>query len=101
MTLDVRELVRRLRAGEPDRAIARDLTIARKTVAKYRILASQEGFPHGTAPRSRGTRPPAQGKPAALHASLSTVQGGAVPGSDRGLARGESGSPGDLRTAAG
>jgi transposase len=42
MTLDVRELVRRLRAGETDRAIARDLGIARKTVAKYRQLAKDE-----------------------------------------------------------
>jgi len=47
MTLDVRELVRRLRAGQTDRAIARDLTIARKTVAKYRQLAQAEGLLSG------------------------------------------------------
>jgi transposase len=40
MTLDVRELMRRIRAGETDRAIARDLGVARKTVAKYRTWAS-------------------------------------------------------------
>jgi transposase len=42
MTLDVRELVRRLRAGETDRAIARDLGVARKTVAKYRTWAKSQ-----------------------------------------------------------
>lgn len=47
MTLDVRELVRRLRAGETDRAIARDLGIARKTAAKYRQLAQGEGLLSG------------------------------------------------------
>lgn len=50
MTLDVRELVRRLRAGETDRAIARDLTIARKTVAKYRALALREHLLEGPLP---------------------------------------------------
>lgn len=50
MILDVRELVRRLRAGETDRAIARDLTLARKTVAKYREWASREGFLQGPVP---------------------------------------------------
>jgi hypothetical protein len=47
MTLDVRELVRRLRAGEPDRAIARDLSVARKTVARYRALAQDRGWLDG------------------------------------------------------
>jgi transposase len=44
MTLDVRELVRRLRAGETDRAIARDLGMARKTVGKYRAVAATHGL---------------------------------------------------------
>lgn len=52
MILDVQELVRRLRAGETDRAIARDLTLARKTVAKYREWASREGFLQGPAPEA-------------------------------------------------
>jgi hypothetical protein len=42
MILDVRELVRRLRAGETDRAIARELGLARKTVLKYRGLAKPQ-----------------------------------------------------------
>jgi transposase len=50
MTLDVRELVRRLRAGQTDRAIAHDLRVARKTVAKYRALAQEEGFLEGALP---------------------------------------------------
>lgn len=52
MILDVRELVRRLRAGETDRAIARDLTLARKTVAKYREWARKEGFLVGPVPEA-------------------------------------------------
>jgi FixJ family two-component response regulator len=34
---DVRELVRRLETGEPDRRIARDLGVSRNTVARYRV----------------------------------------------------------------
>jgi len=47
MTLDVRELVRRLRAGQKNRAIARELGVNRKTVAKYRALAQQHGLLEG------------------------------------------------------
>jgi len=36
---DVRELVRRLRMGEPDRRIARDLGVSRNTVARHRAWA--------------------------------------------------------------
>ncbi len=42
MTLDVRELIRRLQAGQKDRMIARELGVARKTVRKYRALAARE-----------------------------------------------------------
>ena len=42
--LDVRELVRRVQAGEPDRRIARELGQSRNTVAKYRTWAEAEGF---------------------------------------------------------
>jgi transposase len=50
MTLDVRELLRRLRAGQTHRQIARDLRVARKTVAKYRDLAEQQGLLTGPLP---------------------------------------------------
>jgi hypothetical protein len=50
MTLDVRELLRRLRAGETDRAVARALTLARKTVARYRRVAGEEGWLEGPLP---------------------------------------------------
>jgi hypothetical protein len=43
----VRELARRLRAGETDRAIARNLTIDRKTVAKHRALALRDRLLEG------------------------------------------------------
>jgi len=42
--LDIREMVRRMRLGEPDRRIARDLRISRNTVAQYRAWAVYEGF---------------------------------------------------------
>jgi hypothetical protein len=40
---DVREILRRLQLGEPDRRIARDLSISRNTVARYRLWADQHG----------------------------------------------------------
>jgi len=42
--LDIREIVRRLRLGETERQIARDLAIARKTVKKYRDWAKAQGY---------------------------------------------------------
>lgn len=47
MTLDVRELIHRLREGEPHRAIARDLGMARKTVARYHGIAREQGWLEG------------------------------------------------------
>jgi transposase len=44
MVLDVREILRRVLASEGDRAIARDLAVSRKTVARYRTLAHQHGW---------------------------------------------------------
>lgn len=50
MVLDVRELMRRVQAGETDRTIARGLEVARKTVAKYRAWAVREGWVDGPLP---------------------------------------------------
>ena len=50
MTLDVRELIRRLRSGETDRAVSRALNVARKTVARYREIADEEGWLEGALP---------------------------------------------------
>ncbi|MCC7142435.1 MAG: IS21 family transposase [Candidatus Eisenbacteria bacterium] len=50
MTLDIRELLRRLRAGEPVRAVARDLCVARKTAQRYRDLAEGQGWLEGPLP---------------------------------------------------
>jgi FixJ family two-component response regulator len=36
---DIREILRRLQLGEPDRRIARDLGVGRNTVARYRQWA--------------------------------------------------------------
>ena len=42
--LDIREVLRRLRLGETARQVARNLGLARGTVAKYRRWAEQEGL---------------------------------------------------------
>lgn len=50
MTLDVRELVRRLRAGQKQRAIAREMDVDRKTVRRYWRLARRNHWLHGSLP---------------------------------------------------
>ena len=40
---DIREILRRLHLGEPDRRIARDLNVSRNTVAHYRLWAARHG----------------------------------------------------------
>jgi transposase len=50
MILDVRELLRRLRAGQTDRATARDLGLARKTVTRYRQVALEQVWLDGPLP---------------------------------------------------
>lgn len=40
----LRDLIRRLRAGESERRIARDMRISRQTVHKYHELAKKEGY---------------------------------------------------------
>ena len=44
---DIREILRRLQLGEPDRRIARDLGISRNTVARYRLWAARHGVLEG------------------------------------------------------
>lgn len=46
--LDVREMIRRFRLGEKDRQIARDLGVARNTVAGYRQWAKQQNLLEGS-----------------------------------------------------
>jgi transposase len=48
--MDIREIVRRLRAGESERAIQRDMGIHRKTVKRYREWAEAEGLLEGELP---------------------------------------------------
>ena len=40
----IRDLIRRLRAGESERRIAQDMSISRPTVHKYHELAKQQGY---------------------------------------------------------
>lgn len=42
--MDIREILRRVQAGQSDRAIARDTGIHRKTVARYRVWAEEQGL---------------------------------------------------------
>lgn len=48
--MDVREILRQIRAGESDRAIGRNLKINRATVKKYREWAQGEGVLEGELP---------------------------------------------------
>ncbi len=48
--MDVREILRQIRAGESDRAIGRNLSINRATVKKYRAWAQGEGLLEGELP---------------------------------------------------
>lgn len=40
----LKDLIYRLRSGESERAIARDLQISRPTIHKYRLLAEEQGY---------------------------------------------------------
>ena len=64
--LDIREILRRVRLGESDRAIVKGLGVSRKTVRKYRQWAEQAGLP-------AGELPPAEQLSALLQASLPEV----------------------------
>lgn len=57
--LDIREMLRRIQAGDGDRRIARDMQVSRKTVTKYRSWATRVGLAEGSLP-----------DPAALQARL-------------------------------
>lgn len=48
--LDIREMVRRIQAGDGDRRIARDMQVSRKTVTKYRTWAARVGLQTGPLP---------------------------------------------------
>src|SRR6516165_8245154 len=50
LVTDVREILRRLQLGEPDRRIARDLAVGRNTVARYRQWAQDQGLLHAALP---------------------------------------------------
>ena len=66
--LEIREVIRRLQLGEPDRRIARDLQVSRKTVSKYRTWAHGQALLTGALP-----------DPEALQALLSTTMPVAIP----------------------
>ncbi len=48
--MDIRELVRQLRANDSDRAVQRDTGIDRRTVQRYRIWAAEQGLLTGPLP---------------------------------------------------
>jgi len=48
--MEIQEVLRRLRAGESDRAIHRALRIHRETVKKYRVWAAEQGLLTGELP---------------------------------------------------
>jgi len=48
--MDVREMLRHLREGESDRAVARAVQVSRKTVKRYRTWAGERGLLEGPLP---------------------------------------------------
>ena len=63
---DIRELIRRMQWGEPDRRIARDLGVSRNTVARYRQWAKDQGLLQAALPEPAALAallqpPPAEG----------------------------------------
>ena len=48
--LDIREIVRRIQAGDGDRRIAREMQVSLKTVTKYRAWATQVAWRDGPLP---------------------------------------------------
>ena len=67
---DIRELLRRLRSGDADRRIARELGLGRNTVARYRRWAQAHGLLTGDLPDAAELahllQPPERAAPAAL-----------------------------------
>ena len=49
-TMDIREILRRLRKGQSDRAVAKALGVDRKTVGRYRKWAAEQDLLEGTLP---------------------------------------------------
>jgi transposase len=49
-TMDIREILRQLRKGQSDRAVAKAMGINRKTVARYRDWAAGQGLVEGQLP---------------------------------------------------
>ena len=49
-TMNVREILRRIRAGQSNRAIARETGINRKTVGRYHAWAREQGLLEGELP---------------------------------------------------
>ena len=43
-TMDIREMLRHMRRGQSNRAVAEALEINRKTVARYRSWAAEQGL---------------------------------------------------------
>ena len=49
-TMDIRQILIRLRKGESCRSVARALSMNRKTVGRYRSWAAEQGLMEGTLP---------------------------------------------------
>ncbi len=45
--MDIREVIRRVRLGQSDRAIGREMKVDRRTVGKYRVWAEEQGLLSG------------------------------------------------------
>ena len=86
---DVREVLRRLRAGEPERRIARELALSRNTVASYRRWAERHGVLTGDLPDPATLaallRPPERERPAQEQSCVATFRDQVVSWRQQGV----------------
>lgn len=89
-TMDIQALLRRLQAGEKERAIARALHLDRKTVARYRVWATEQHLLNGPLPdlatlHARLTASFGNDNPPQNHSSLEAYRAEIVTLLQRGL----------------
>ena len=86
--MEIREILRQIRAGESDRAIGRNLRVHRATVKKYREWASEQGFLEGELPPIEELQAQLAGHAAGTSAAAArSVECGTVSGTGGKTAR--------------
>ena len=96
-TMEIREMLRQLRRGRSNRAVARALAIDRKTVATYRNWAQEQGLNLGRSPEAVAADRVAGGGKGGQSANLSEEERAAM----RATAEASGMTPGGRQASAG